>query len=231
MSEGKSRAQNCLVYGCLTMVVVVIIMGLVGVFGVRYGYKKIVESYTSPTPVQVPVVQYTPEEWSALTNRLGLFKLQAAANTNEITLSLSARDINILLNQRMAQNPKEQFNVQIEKDTIRSQISLPLDRIGLDALKGRYVNGMADIKVGIIDGVPDVRITGLEVNGNKVPGTITGRLSDKNLFENGSFDPDTEKVLKRVEKLTVEDGQILLKLKPLPPNDAPAVVAPPRGTI
>lgn len=231
MSEGKSRTQNCLLYSCLTMVVVLIIAGLAVVFGIRFGYKKMVDAYTSPASVPVPVVQYSPEEWSALTNRLGMFKLQAQDNTNEIALSLSAKDINILLNQRKAQNGNDQFHVQIDKDVIRSQISLPLDAMGMDSLKGRYMNGVADIKLSIIDGQPDVRITGLEVNSNKVPGTITGRLMDKNLLQNWQIDPETEKVLKRVEKLTVEDGQVILKLKPLSSGDAPASANPPPGTI
>jgi hypothetical protein len=236
MSEGKSGTKNCLMYGCLTMVIMGIVVILITVFGARYGFRKLVSNYTSATPAQMPVVQYTPAELTTLTNRLEAFKLEANAQTNTVTLMLNAQDINTLMDALPELQPyKNHLRVEIHDNTIKSQISLPLDKLEIDAVKGRFLNGTADVKVKVIDGRLDVRLEGMAVNGLKATGSFMAQLQNENIAKDIKFDPQTTKALQRVESLTVENGQMILKLKALNPAASTGVstnaVPPPPGTI
>lgn len=235
MSEGKSKATNCVLYGCLSMVVLAIVISLVTFFGVRYGYKKLVNTYTSPAAAQLPAVTYTDAEVQTLTNRLAMFEMAANTLTNEATLTLSDRDINVLIHsQEDLKNMRDKFHFEIQNDTIMSDISVPLDSFGLDSLKGRYLNGTAGLKVEVNNGKLVVRLDSLKVNGSPVSGAFIAQLKQENLAKDVQFGPEQEKVLKRIEKLGIENGQIILKLKPVPQGQqgTPATTnASPAGVI
>ncbi len=226
MSEGKSKATSCILYGCLTMVVLSIIIVVVLIFGARYGYKKLVNTYTSPVAQQLPTVSYTDAEVQSLTNRLGAFQMAANALTNEVTLTLNARDINVLINsQEGLKDLRNKFHVEIEKDTIKSGVSVPLDGFGLDALKGRFLNGKAGLKVAIVNGQLTVNLDSLEVNGSPVSPSFMTQLKTENLAKDVQLDPEAQKLMQRVEKLTIENGEVILKVKPTPVTPAPTAPA------
>ena len=234
MSEGDSNKKNCLVYGCLSAVVLGVVMILIAIFGARYGLKKLVDNYTSAVPTKMPAVQYAPADLTALTNRLEAFKLEADAQTNAATLTLSAQDINTLVDALPElQIYKGRLHFDIQTNIIKSQISLPLDKLEIGAVKGRYLNGTADVKVKVINGKLDVRLEGMEVNGVKATGAFMAQLQNENIAKDMNSDPKIQKILQRVESLTVENGQVILKLKALTePQTAPATTnAAPTGVI
>jgi len=206
------------------MVVIFIILGVAGILGARYGYKKLVGTYTSPAAAQLPAVTYTGEELQSLTNRLNAFQMAANALTNEATLKLSARDINVLIHSHdELKEARDRFFVEIEDDTIKSAVSVPLDNFGLDALKGRFLNGKAGLKVEIKNGQLTVNLDSLEVNGSRVSPSFMTQLKGENLAKDVKFDAETKKMLQRVEKLAIENGELILKLKPAPePSTSPA---------
>lgn len=232
MSEGKSSfgAKNCIVYGCVTMLVMGVVVILVAFFGARYGFRKLVDNYTSPTPIKMPAVQLAPNEIMVLTNRLDAFKVEASTNASEITFSLDANEINALLNTLPELLPyKDTLSVGIKEDVIKAQISLPLDALNLSALKGKFLNGNADVKVSVINGKLDVRLSNLEVNGNKASGAFMTQLQNENLAQDLKLDPDSQRVLERVESIKVEQGRVVIKVKPSGSNSA--TNAPPKGAI
>lgn len=234
MSEGKSKATSCVLYGCLTMVVLSIIIVVILIFGARYGYKKLVNTYTSPAAVQLPAVTYTDAEVQSLTNRLGSFQMAANALTNEVTLVLNARDINVLIHsQNQLKDLRDRFHVEIDKDTIKSGVSVPLDSFGLDALKGRFLNGTAGLKVAVVNGQLTVNLDSLTVNGSPVSPSFMTQLKAENLAKDVKLDPEAQKLLQRVEKLTIENGEVILKIKPVPVEQtAPGTTnAAPAGVI
>ena len=206
------------------MVVIFIILGVAGILGARYGYKKLVGTYTSPAAAQLPAVTYTGEELQSLTNRLNAFQMAANALTNEATLKLSARDINVLIHSHEElKEARDRFFVEIEDDTIKSAVSVPLDNFGLYALKGRFLNGKAGLKVEIKYGQFTVNLDSLEVNGSRVSPSFMTQLKGENLAKDVKFDAETKKMLQRVEKLAIENGELILKLKPAPePSTSPA---------
>lgn len=219
MSEGKSKTNSCIFYGCLTMVIVFIVLTVAAILGARYGIKKLVNTYTSPTMATLPAVNYTPDEYQTLTNRLESFRVESDTSTGEVTLELSAQDINILIQtQEGIKDFKDHFYVEIDKDTISSQLSVPLDRLEIGALKGRYLNGKAGLKVEVVNGRLDIRLDSLEVNGAPVGGSFMGQLKNENLAKDVQMSPEEEKIMKRVEKLSVKDGKVIIKVKPKAAN-------------
>jgi hypothetical protein len=221
-------------FGCLTMVVVFIILGVAGILGARYGYKKLVSTYTSPAAAQLPAVTYTDQELQSLTNRLGAFQLEANALTNEVTLTLSAHDINVLIHSEdELKGLRDKIYVEVDKDTIKSAVSMPLDGFGLEALKGRYLNGKAGLKVAVTNGKLTVNLDSLEVNGTPVSASFMTQLKSENLAKDIDMGPEGEKLMKRVESLTIENGDVILKLKPAPqpPNNPATTNAAPAGVI
>ena len=107
-----------------------------------------------------------------------------------------------------------EIRVQIEGEEITGQVSLPLDNlIPLEMVKGRFLNGTAGLDVSVEDGVLDIRINRLSVGESVLPDQAIEQLKGKNLAEDLPIDPESRKLLNRVESLTIEDGRLKLQVR------------------
>jgi len=215
MSDTQVRkGRGCFFYGCLTTVVLFLVCALGLYFGARLMLNRMVEKYTVTTPVPVRQVDGTPEEIKAVQDRFKSFAEAIRARRPAEPLVLSEKDLNLLINNTadLAQF-RNHLYVAIEGRKLRGTMSLPLDivRLGFSKLKGRYFNGVAELKASLESGVLLVTLDTLEVNGEPLPEQIMAGIRSQNLARDVYKDQKSLEVLRQLETIEVDDGRVLVK--------------------
>jgi hypothetical protein len=217
----KPKGKGCFFYGCLTLVVLVLVVGLGSFLVVRYGLNKLaafVEQYTEAAPMALPAVQMPAAEYEQLDKRITAFT--DALNAQKVTpaLILTGDEINALIANNAAwKELKGKMHVTIEGDQIKSQVSIPMDEFarlpGMSRLKGRYLNGSAALKASFDSGTLFVTIQSLQVKGQSPPDEFMSSLRAQNLAQNMHQDPKNAEVLRKIESIEVKDGKITIKAR------------------
>jgi hypothetical protein len=217
-SAPAKKKPGCFFYGCLILVILMVIVGVGAGFGVWYVAKRVtavLEEYTDTAPLEVPASEMSQASYASLEDRVREFGDGLKAGRPVEPLKLAAEDLNALL----ARSPalaewKDRVHVQFEGSEVRARLSLPLDQLGelpmLKALRGRYLNGEAALGVGMAAGQLDVRLKALQVKGKPLPIEVLQALREQNLAEAANQDPAKAATLGRLSNVAVEDGQLVL---------------------
>ena len=210
---------GCWAWGCLS----VLVIGVIGSVGIGIGGYMLVsnqvQTYTAEAPKQLPIVEYEPEQLAALEERLETFKTVAEEGKQAEELVLTANDINALIQSN--EKLKGKVFAKIEDGQVGGDVSFPTDIF--PGGKGRFFNAYATFDVSMHKGVLIVTLTGAEVNGEPVPPHIIEAMSRENLAKDAYKDPETAKMMRRVESLNIDDDKIILKLKPESETEASAL--------
>src|SRR3989442_1751990 len=215
-----AKRRGCFFYGCITVLVIIVLIGIAGFFAIRYGLNKFtafVEQYTDTTPMTLPTIPMSSADYQQLDKRVTAFADAVNARKATPPLVLTGDEINALI----ANNPawkgiKGKVYVTIEADQIRGKVSIPMDDLaqapGLSRLKGRYLNGSAGFKVSLANGVLVVTIQSLEAKGQSPSPPIMTQLQSMNFAQNSAQDPKTQDMIGRLETIEVKDGTITIKV-------------------
>jgi hypothetical protein len=216
MSEpvpGKPK-RGCLFFGCLggaACLVIILVAFLIGL----YQLKRMLNFYTDAHPVPLPTVQISPAEFEQLRQRIETF--QDAVRTGRPTepLSLTADEINAYIqNEPNLAKAKGKAYLTIEGNRLKSQVSLPLEELGLRLFRGRYLNGTGIFNVGLQKGnlviTPDVIV----VKGKPLPGVYMDKIRSQNLAEGLNNNPRVSVALNHLQEIRVTDGKLVLVPKP-----------------
>jgi hypothetical protein len=211
----ETRSQHgCFFYGCIIASVlallVVIAIGVVSYLGYRF-LNRLVDEYTSPTASELPKVDMSVESRQALKDRIEAFRKAVDAGTATEPLVLTSTDLNALLEEEP--KLKGKVYVSIEGDKLKGQISIPLEWFGLTMYKGRYLNGEADLKASLKDGVLIVTLDSIEVNGKKPPEQMLASLRQQNLAKDAYNDPKQAELLRKIDSLEIKDDKIIVKVR------------------
>lgn len=209
----ESRSKGCLFYGCLTLVIVAIAGVIGGYFAVRMGIEALAGKYTSATPLTLPKSELADTEYEQLKTRLKAFT-DALDRTNAFALTLTGDEINALITRHPDfKDFQGTIHVAIGSNAVNGTISIPLERFGWSALKGRYLNGKAGLKAAIANGTLIVTLDSLEVNGKPVPAQFMQQMRVQNLAEEVNKDPASAETFRKIESIDVKDGRLVIQLK------------------
>ena len=241
------RQRGCFFYGCIIASVMALLFVLavgVGVYMLYRALERAVDQYTATAPRELPKVEMPPERRQSLTERVEAFRKAIDAGTPTEPLVLTSDDINSLIDENP--NWKGKLYVTIEGDKVKSQVSIPLEKlsaalekVGIGFLRGRYLNGEAELKASLRDGVLLVTLESFEVNGQRPPEEFLANLRQQNLAEDAYKDPKNAQQIRRLESIEIKDGKIIIKPRPkdkkagasAPLEDLPEdVLAPPDST-
>ncbi|MDA7916045.1 hypothetical protein N9B94_02295 [Verrucomicrobia bacterium] len=211
----RAGIASCFIYGCLSMVILVVIGLVVGYFVARSAAVKGIEAFTEEGPMEMVVVELSDEEYQDIQGRLTNFVAAVESSTNSVELSLTSDEVNGLISRHEAfEEVNDKFSVFIEDDQLMGIISIPLEgKVNWDKVDGRYLNGTAALSIAIENGVLDLRIESIKVGETSLPEFIQKELMKENLAKDWDLGPEMEEGLKRIESFTFEDGKVLLKLK------------------
>jgi hypothetical protein len=178
------RGSGCLAKGCLTVIVVAILLVVIGAGGTFWGVRNV---YLSDKPAPIPEAT-APTETSAATPgeastpalvqrstevRERLDTIKKAARAHEDTeVELTAADINALI----AANRKSRgaASVGIDGTVLQAQFSIPLQRLDVPfrkafGLNDRYLNATATIVAPPGTNASNVQLNELTLNGHGIP--------------------------------------------------------------
>jgi hypothetical protein len=234
------KQRGCFFYGCIIAsilaVLFAILMVVIGFLTYRF-VNQLVDQYTATTPQSLPKIEMPAEQIKTLKERVEAFRKAVEAGTPTEPLVLTSDDLNALIED----NPelKGVIYVKVENDAVKGQVSLPLDKLEIGMVRGRYLNGEAEFKASLSNGVLIVTIESVEVNGKKIPDDFMKELRKQNLAKDAYKDEKTSEMIRKLESLEVKDGKIILKVRAKgsepgdtakTKKDAPVeVVAPPAG--
>ena len=220
------RKRGCLFYGCITVIVIGLLIAAVlvaGYFAVKRFATRTINDYTETNPAPIEVVTYAPEDRTALQKRLDTFNKALDAGKAGEEIVLSAADINALI----SDNPqlKGKLYLIIEDDTVKGRVSVPLSDIlsqkQLEALKltGRYLSGVATFRAGVTNGALDVHLEDILVRDKELPSLlkpVVDELKKQNLAKDYQATPEQKAYLSKVESIVVKDGKVHLRSRGKP---------------
>src|SRR4029453_1564734 len=178
------RGSGCLAKGCLTVIVVAILLVVIGAGGTFWGVRNV---YLSDKPAPIPEAT-APTETSAATPgeasaralvqrstevRERLDTIKKAARAHEDTeVELTAADINALI----AANRKSRgaASVGIDGTVLQAQFSIPLQRLDVPfrkafGLSDRYLNANVTIVAPPGTNANSVQLSEVTLNGHGIP--------------------------------------------------------------
>ncbi len=236
----KKSGCGCFAIGCLTLLGVGFVALAVMVGGGVWFFRGQVQKYTSETPAEIPVVEYTEEEITELQTRIESFKTgveggDSDGDPSEADVSeppppppkelvLTDEEINALI--ASEEELRGRVHVSIDNGEITGDVSIPTD--GFPGGSGRFLNASATFNVSMENGVLIVKITRADVKGEPIPKSIMQELSKQNLAKDLYKDEETSEILRKFESVRVEDNKLILRLREdlSPPVDDEPAPAP-----
>ncbi len=210
--DSRPRQRGCFFYGCViasVLAVLMIIALAVLVFVSMRFFSGLVEQWTSPVPAELPKVQVSEEERKSVRERVDAFSKALEGGTAVDPLVLNSDDLNALI--EADPDFRGRVFARVEGDKLKGQISIPLDKLKIGMLKGRYLNGEAELKAALSDGILVVTLETLEVNGKRPPENLLAELRKQNLAKDAYDNPKNAEMIRRFESLEIKDGTIILK--------------------
>jgi hypothetical protein len=181
------RRSGCFAKGCLTVIVLGILLVVIGIGGTFWSVRHV---YLSDKPVPIPEAS-VPSETGAVTfgatsappptetstvvrERLDTMKKAARAH-KQTQVELTAADINALI----AANRKSRgtASVGVDGNVLQAQCSIPLKRLDIPfrnafGLGDRYLNGTVTIVAPPGTNANSVQLSEVRINGHSVPADV-----------------------------------------------------------
>jgi hypothetical protein len=206
------KKRGCFFYGCLSLVVLSLVLVLVAYLGYRHLISWVVAEYTDTKPVVIESVEVSPAQLQALQKRVADFKAALDDQKFSQELRLTAEDINALIaNDPGEKQLKNKLFVMIDGDRITGKVSWPLDKVWPSKLKGRYLNGVATFKPSLENGVLLVTLEDLQVKGKPLPAQMLAQFKKQNLAEDIQKDSQNAQTIQKFESIRVTNGAVVLK--------------------
>ena len=212
----QPKKRGCFFYGCLALIVTVLVLAVGSVLLFRYGKSKIestVAEYTDPAPAQIEKGDASPAKLNAVQTRIDAFRNGLASGQPQ-ELTLTADELNTLLaGQPDLQELANKLYVVIDGDQLKANISWPLPDIGPLKLKGRYLNGTAKLNVSVTGGNARLHIEDFEAKGKPLPAQFLQELRKHDIADDLMRDQQTASAIRQIDNLEVKDGKVIVRSK------------------
>ena len=217
------KAHGCFFYGCITSIILLLVLILGAWLGVHLMIKKgqqIVAEYTDTAPAQLPKSELSDAQTKNLKARVEAFSKAVDAHSNTPPLVLTGPELNALIASNAGTNgASNAVYVTLDGDTIKGQVSLPLDVMDQVPvlrpfhLKGRYLNGACTMQAGVTNGTLGVYIKTLEVKGKPLPQQFMTPLTQQNWADSYNQNPNNGPAFDKYESITVKDSTMIVTPK------------------
>ena len=94
--ETAKKGKGCLFFGCLTVVVLVVVVAGALTFGI-WKLKEVALSYTDTRPLELERVSVTPDELREIKDKMDAFSDALKTGNNTGPLVLTATEVNALI--------------------------------------------------------------------------------------------------------------------------------------
>ena len=220
--DGRPQGRGCFFWGCLTLVVLFLVL-LIGVpLAAYFTVKHYVNKFTSDVPMNIAAVELPEEEMQALEARFEAFD-ESLDKGEPQDLEVTAKEINAMIAQD--EQLRGRVFVRIADGKIGGDVSFPMDQ--LPGGGGRFLNATVDFDASMVGGVLMVTLADAQVNGAPLPQAFLDAFAGENLAEGFYEEPESAEVLQKFESLAIVGDRIILKARKQPVDaDAPPAKAP-----
>ena len=199
--------------GCLSAIILLAVIAGAAYYFILQASDELVETYTSPEPRDFARVEEGRDEALSVIDRFRDFIIAVERGEEAGSFSLSADDINALLEfEDLLREFHGMARVDIRDDRLMAEISVPLDLFN-ERFEGRYLNGTGELSVEMKDDRLTVNIDRLEVGGQNIPEEFMNEIRKNNLVETLLQDPSLEQFMGLVKSVKVEDGRVVIEPK------------------
>jgi hypothetical protein len=206
MAEAK-KGRGCFFYGCITLIVLVVLL-IAGIyFGARAGIKYLRDNYTATKPVEVPPTTLSSTEGARVVQRVDDFKKALQAGTATAPLELSGDELDYVMRNSPGNEFKDHARLTITNNVVRAQLSMPLDMYG-PTFFGRFFNGEADLDVAMKNGALAFQVKGATMNGKPIPSQALSKVNQDLQWRPEAGDTNAA-VLANVERVEIKDNKIV----------------------
>jgi hypothetical protein len=188
--------------GCLVVVVLVIVLGVVAYMG----FQSLLDQATETEPAELPKVEMSDVDYPALQQRLDTFVASLKAGESPDPLTLTDTEINALLQHNPNWQPFGDYvYVTFTEGTVQGQVSWPIP-----FFEGRYFNGEAAFDVYVRNGALFVTVQSATFKGEPVPEEMVQQMKSENLAKELQNNPEFSKAVGNLGSIEVGDGNITL---------------------
>ena len=205
----KKARRGCLFYGGIVLAVLCLALLIAGYMGYRYA-RHLIEEYTDTAPVTLPVVQMSADNIKQTRERIDSFFKAVDAGKATGPLTITTDEANALIQNDTELGMKGQVYVTLEEDRVNAQVSIPVERLGLRMLQGRYFNGTGSFSVSFENGTLRVSPESLSTKGRPLPENVMRNLRAQNLAEKYENRPDVRPTLEKLQSIKIADGKITI---------------------
>ena len=199
--------------GCLSAIILLAVIAGAAYYFLLQASDDLVDAYTSPEPRDFARVEEGRDEALSVIDRFRDFAIALERGEETGSFSLSADDINALLEfEDLLREFHGMARVDIQDDRMQADISVPLGMIN-ERFEGRYLNGTGELSVEMRDGRLEVNIDRLEVGGRNIPEEFMNEIRKNNLVETLLQDPSLDRFMGLVKSVKVEDGRVVIEPK------------------
>ena len=204
------KKHGCFFYGCITSIVLVLIVAIGLFFTLRFAYDKFNE-FTQSSPMTLPKAELPPGELAATQSQVRAFSQAVEAKKSGAALVLNEKQVNALIgSDPKLQKLRETFYFSIQGDQVKGQVSFPLERLGMPGFKGRYLNGEATFKVTLNDGVLIVTMESLKVGSKELPTEVMDAVRQQNWAQELYKDAKAAEAIRKLGSIIVKDGNLII---------------------
>lgn len=197
--------------GLATVVLIVVLLGVY--LGFRYA-KGIVNQLTDIRPMPLPSVHLPQAQMFQLHDRVDTFQDAVRDDEPAAPLELSGDELNALIETDPAFAAlKNHIYVSIDGNQLRAQVSFPAEDLGLDALRGRFINASGVFDAALTNDQLRITAESLTAKGKPVPRHVMRRIAAQNLAAKFNEDPRAAAGLKRIRSIEVKNGKLIITPK------------------
>jgi hypothetical protein len=210
--------MGCFAKGCLTLVVVLVILGIVLIGGGLFVVNRGINMFTGTVPAQIQTRPATPTELQLAKAKLDSLR-SAIRNRAETTIEFTADDINALLqNEPEFHEARNHARVAIANSIVSLDVSAPLHSAQWSRLKRRWFNGNIQFGFSYVDDNFNFDVRSAEANGYQFPrALLTGELMQSfNRSFNDSFRRESAKhgdasdLWRHIKMATVQNDKLIV---------------------
>jgi len=215
--------MGCFAKGCLTLVVVAVVLSVVLIGGVLFVVNRGINMFTATAPVQIQIRPATPAELQLAKAKLDSLR-SAIRNRVETTIEFTADDVNALLqNEPEFRGTRNHARVAIANSIVSLELSAPLDSAQWSRLKRRWFNGKIQFGFSYVDDNFDFEVRSAEANGYQFPRVLLSAevMQSFNRSFNDSFRResarrgDANDLWRHIRMATVQNDKLIVTTRAL----------------
>jgi len=215
--------MGCFAKGCLTLVIVVCVLGIVLIGGGLFVVNRGINMFTATAPAEIQTRPATPTELQLAKAKLDSLR-GAIKNRVETTIEFTADDVNALLqNEPEFRGARNHARVVIANSIVSLDVSAPLDSSQWSRLKGRWFNGNIQFGFSYVDDNFNFDVRSAEANGYPFPRALLSaafmqsfnRSFNDNFRRESAKRGDANDLWRHIRMATVQNDKLMVTTRAL----------------